>query len=448
MTDHELEQRLRDLYRAEIPDEETAPAALRSGVRAIPVDVPAAWRGSSRGRGLTLLAAAALVGLLAGSAVLGTRLLTPPPVPSELPTQLPAVLPSELPSNPPSIAPLPSRIVYTRYRRLENGQEDCTTKTPFFGCRRASVFIADDDGSNERELIPGPSSHVLDASPDGSTLIVSIQEGDRDNVYLTDVDGSTRRPLDTHCQSGCLGDFAFTFSADGSRLAFLRTRSGTPGPSGEDLVVATMDMASGNVVELESSHDFWGRPGLSPDGARVAFGNHVVDVDGSNQHQIAPADLFTDEQFGGFSPGIAFPQWSPDGSLIAFTSSNDTFPTNPPERNSQRRMDIWVVRPDGTDLQRLTTDSVGPLGTNAPGDFGAAFPTWTRDGRIAFTRYPARDEDLLELWVMDVDGSNVKQVDQSNVAALTALGCVACPYPGTTYQELPDPSFAFWIPAP
>jgi Tol biopolymer transport system component len=368
----------------------------------------------------------------------------PPAVPSPDAT---SVDPSALaPSLQPSITPIPGRIVYTRRKTLKNGEEDCTTKTQF-GCRRASVFISNDDGSNEREIIPGPSSHVLAASPDGSKLIVSIQEADSDHVYLTDVDGSTRRPLDTHCESGCLGDFAFSFSADGSRLAFMRTRSGKPGPSGEDLVVATMDMASGTVVELESSHDFAGRPGLSPDGARVAFGNHVVDVDGSNLQEIAPANLFTDEQFGGFSPGIAVPQWSPDGSLIAFTSSNDTFPTNPPERNSQRRMDIWVVRPDGTDLQRLTTDTVGSLGTNAPGDFGAAFPTWTRDGHIAFTRYPARDEDLLELWVMDADGSNVKQVDQSNVAALTALGCVACPYPGTTYQELPDPSFAFWIPA-
>jgi Tol biopolymer transport system component len=357
------------------------------------------------------------------------------------------VLPSEPTSNPPSIAPVAGRIVYTLRRRLENGQEDCATET-HFGCRRASVHIVNDDGSNDRELIPGPSSHVLAASQDGSMVIVSIQEADDDHVYLIDVDASTRRPLDTRCQAACQRDFEFSFSADGSRLAFMRTRSGKPGPSGEDLVVATMDVASGTVVELESSHDFWGRPGLSPDGARVAFGNHVVDVDGSNLQQIAPADLFTDEQFGGFSPGIAVPQWSPDGSLIAFTSSNDTFPTNPPERNSQRRMDIWVVRPDGTDLQRLTTDSVGPLGTNDPGDFGAGFPSWTRDGRIVFTRYPAKEEDLLELWIMDADGSNATRVDPSNAAALTALGCVACPYPGTTYQELPDPSFAFWIPAP
>ena len=151
--------------------------------------------------------------------------------------------------------------------------------------------------------------------------------------------------------------------------------------------MATMDMASGTVVELESSRAFWGRPGLSPDGARVAFGNHVVDVDGSNLQQIAPADLFTDEQFGVFSAGLAAPQWSPDGSLIAFTSFHDRITTDPPD-NSQRLMDIYVVRPDGTGLQRLTTDTVEPPADTEVGDFGAGFPTWTLDGRIAFSRYP------------------------------------------------------------
>src|SRR6185503_14009109 len=118
-------------------------------------------------------------------------------------------------------------------------------------------------------------SIVLAASSDGTKLIVSVEDSDGDHIYLTDADGSEPMLLDTHCQSPCLGDFAFTFSADGSRLAFMRTRSGEPGPSGDDLVVATMDMESGTVVELESSHDYAGQPGLSPDGARFAFGNHV-----------------------------------------------------------------------------------------------------------------------------------------------------------------------------
>jgi Tol biopolymer transport system component len=203
-----------------------------------------------------------------------------------------------------------------------------------------------------------------------------------------------------------------------------------------------MDMTTGAVVELESTHDSWARPGLSPDGARVAFGNHVVDADGSNLHQIAPARLFTDEQSGVFSAGLAPPQWSPDGSVIAFASFNATAPN----ANSQVLMEIYVVRSDGTGLQRLTTDTDRPRGGEEVGDFGANFPTWTRDGSIAFTRYPAHEEDLFELWVMDADGNNATRVEESSAAALTAIGCVSCPYPARTYHEAGVPSFAFWIP--
>ena len=57
-----------------------------------------------------------------------------------------------------------------------------------------------------------------------------------------------------------------------------------------------------------------------------------------------------------------FPSWSPDGSTIAFT------------RNMQGNYDIFTIRPDGSGLQRLTTD---------PGN--DAHSTWSPDGQwIAF----------------------------------------------------------------
>ncbi len=157
-----------------------------------------------------------------------------------VPTQLPSPLPTQLPVTAPVHAPIRTAldradrgqsIVYTRWKTIAKGEEDCTTKAGF--CHRASVVISNQDGSDERELFPGPYSHVLAASTDGSKLIVSVRESDGDHTYLTDLDGSAPRLLDTHCQSPCLGDFAFSFSADGSRLAFIRTRSGKAGPSGE-----------------------------------------------------------------------------------------------------------------------------------------------------------------------------------------------------------------------
>ena len=56
MTDDQLELRLRDWYRAEIPADETAPTALRASLAAIPAAPTTSRRFSSR-RPLTLLAA-------------------------------------------------------------------------------------------------------------------------------------------------------------------------------------------------------------------------------------------------------------------------------------------------------------------------------------------------------------------------------------------------------
>jgi len=70
--------------------------------------------------------------------------------------------------------------------------------------------------------------------------------------------------------------------------------------------------------------------------------------------------------------GDAFsPAWSPDGRLIAFSSSVWT-PENP---------EIYVVRPDGTGRRRLTKTkgSVDVLGDDG-------WPSWAPGGkRIAFS---------------------------------------------------------------
>ena len=74
MTDEQLEQRLRDWYRSEIPADETAPAALRSGRPQHPAGICRILASIAPRRGVTLLAAAALVGLLAGSVGVGAFL--------------------------------------------------------------------------------------------------------------------------------------------------------------------------------------------------------------------------------------------------------------------------------------------------------------------------------------------------------------------------------------
>ena len=103
MTDHELELRLRSWYRAEIPATETAPAALRSSLTAIP-RAELLSRRPARKRGFTLLAAAAiLTTTIVGGALLAGAVTEPRPGPRDV------VAPSSTPGSSelagPSVGP-------------------------------------------------------------------------------------------------------------------------------------------------------------------------------------------------------------------------------------------------------------------------------------------------------------------------------------------------------
>lgn len=79
------------------------------------------------------------------------------------------------------------------------------------------------------------------------------------------------------------------------------------------------------------------------------------------------------------------PAWSPDATRILFSSFRN------------RQMDIYQVRPDGSDLSRLT---------NSP--FWDWIPSSSPDGtKIVFTTN--RDENS-DIFVMDVDGSNQERL--------------------------------------
>ncbi|MGI8854927.1 MAG: TolB family protein [Thermomicrobiales bacterium] len=84
------------------------------------------------------------------------------------------------------------------------------------------------------------------------------------------------------------------------------------------------------------------------------------------------------------------PQWSPDGSRIAFVSDRDGGGT-----------DIWVMNADGMGARNVTH--------TAGDDFS---PRWSPDGkRIAFTSF--RDSDA-EIYVMNADGTEQTNLTKSD----------------------------------
>jgi TolB protein len=113
---------------------------------------------------------------------------------------------------------------------------------------------------------------------------------------------------------------------------------------------------------------------LSPDGKRIAFNSNlsgeplmsIVDVDGSR---------FVDLSSVGEGGQAA---WSPDGGSVLFASQRD---------HTDYHKDIYVMRPDGSGVKRLTRAR-------------AETPAWSPDGRyIVFSAG--------RLFVMRSDGSGI-----------------------------------------
>jgi Tol biopolymer transport system component len=123
---------------------------------------------------------------------------------------------------------------------------------------------------------------------------------------------------------------------------------------------------------------------------QIAFGNggfslFVANADGSGERKIVKS--------GGRGVGVWNPDWSPDGSSIAFD-----------RRSSSGRGQIWTVRSDGSGARRI-----GPCCDDRTS------PAWSPDGKtIAFVRswggvkndYPK----FSEIYVMSASGSGTRAV--------------------------------------
>ena len=140
-------------------------------------------------------------------------------------------------------------------------------------------------------------------------------------------------------------------------------------------------------------------PVLSPDGKTLLFhsnrsGRQAIwraGGDGSD-----PRLLF-DGAGHGEDPGT--PVWSPDGSRIAFAMT-------PAGATDPNESDVYVMRPDGTGVTRLT---------EAPGD--DSHPHWSADGRRIYFNSARSTPDLkaewtrqwIDIYSMAADGSDVRR---------------------------------------
>jgi len=259
--------------------------------------------------------------------------------------------------------------------------------------RMNTLAVMNADGTGVKELKVQGNEPAL--SPDGSKIAFSRAPGnDSPQIFVVNADGKELKQL-TDFKDQLAADPAW--SPDGKKIVFALFRVPKPRRS-PDLYLMNAD-GSNRLRIVESG----AAPSFSPDGSRIVFASRR---DGNFEIYSARADGSDLRRLTNHRAEDSNPAWSPDGSTIAFVSDRDG------DRHA-----IYVMNPDGTDVQRLAFSRRQEF----------CFPAWTPDSKsVLFTTVnvagaqivdSGEDRPRCEQWAgeyqiysIDLDGTHVKML--------------------------------------
>ncbi len=199
-------------------------------------------------------------------------------------------------------------------------------------------------------------------SPDGTRLAyVGVEhEGGLEAIRVVRADGS-----DDHAVLPGNVWQSVSWSPDGTRLLVVGHPSSPDnvgGPEGWDAYTVAVD--GSNLQPLTATTAFEHAASWSPDGTQILFTRSddsddadydqdiwVMDADGSNERRLT--------DWRGFD---AFPAWSPDGLWIVFASDRDATPEQQRgfrNGDTAEGISLYVMRADGTEVRRAVTAGEG-----------------------------------------------------------------------------------------
>ena len=215
---------------------------------------------------------------------------------------------------------------------------------------------------------------------------------DRKRVY--DVDKSDLDPA--LVKKGLAGAFMPAWSPDSQWIAFGLGEWFQMRRTGKARIMRIRRDGTG-LEALTDGTIHSGFPSYSADGNEIVFRVFGADVAGLRILNIKTRQtrVLTTEYDN-------LPAWSPDGTRIVFTRRVDAV-----------NFDIYTIKPNGSDLQRLTTSRAND-----------GHAVWTADGRIMWTSgmYGFREEAALydntfqpygQIFIMNSDGTGRRMLTDS-----------------------------------
>ena len=250
------------------------------------------------------------------------------------------------------------------------------------------IFSINHDGTDLRQLTTNPEDDAQsDWAPDGRDIAYRI----RKPLQRTNFEVS-------RMTAGGAGHTRLTFTPDGqassqptwwpdrSRMLFRRS-----GPGVSSLWTMGVNGEEPALLFDPPAHQFY--PSVSPDATKLLFAS-VKSPTGDTDRAVESMPVAGGEVTTLFDFPGAFdsaPAWSPDGTKIAFESNFDVFGVNP-----GMDYEIWVMNADGSNLTRLTDNTVHDEG-----------PAWSPDGTmLAYSSGPTNT--TVDINVMTAQGVHLR----------------------------------------
>ena len=238
-----------------------------------------------------------------------------------------------------------------------------------------AVFAAKDDGSAARKVGPGSNPRV---SPDGKTIVFyrSGKGNQPAALMVAAASGGAPKKL----ASGWQDPFVFAWSPDSARIAVLL------GPEVGAQRLTTIDLATG--IRQTIASGFFSGVSFSSQGSE-----QLVYARAASESFPPRSDVFRIDLLPPGAVGVAAPQpqqltsdhrsssplWGPSNRIVFVKHLGEK------SRKYGPKNDLFMMKPDGSEVKRLTHTKVDPL-------LSGLSPTeWSANGRRLLAEFGGQD---------------------------------------------------------